>query len=86
MTTGTDRNTDPAVMQAAVLPTPAMARAKNRADTTVVAVVSAIANVRPRLLASISASASLASLWIGPDIAASAMARIRCADPGTIAS
>jgi hypothetical protein len=86
MTTGIDRHTDPAVMHAVRLPTPAAAGAKNTTEAKAMAEVNLIANERPRLLDSISASVSLAAFSMGPEIVASVMASIRRAEPGTILS
>lgn len=85
ITTGTDRHTPPAV-RAAVRPIPATAKAKKTTAASDIAEVSFIANDKPRLLASISASVSLAAFSMGPRTANSAIAMIRSADPGTTAS
>jgi hypothetical protein len=86
MTTGIDKQTDPAVMDAAVLPTPAIPSAKKITAATAMADVNLIAYDKPSLLASISALVSLAAFSTGPEIVISAMARIRIADPGTTLS
>jgi hypothetical protein len=65
MTTGTDRQTDPAVMQAVTLPTPATPRAKNTTAARAMAEVNLIANESPCWVASISAFVSLAAFSIG---------------------
>src|ERR1022692_2383389 len=85
ITTGTDRQTPPAV-SAAVVATPATASAKKAIAQIAIPAVRLMANVRPRLLASISASASLELLASGPWMASSAIAIIRSADPGTTLS
>jgi len=83
MTTGTDKQTEPAVIEAAAFPAPATPRAKKTTAAKAMAAVNRIANERPRLLASISAFVNLVSLSMGPEIRFSVMARIRSADPGT---
>lgn len=85
ITTGTDKHTPPAV-RAAVLPIPATARAKKMMAAILITEVKTIANVIPCLLASISASVTLAVFSIGPLTANSAMEMIRSAEPGTMRS
>lgn len=86
MTTGIDRHTLPAVMHAPVLPTPAIPSAKKTTAAADKLAVSPMANLSPRLLASISAWVSLAAFSTGPATTASAIARMRNAAPGTICS
>lgn len=90
MTTGTDKQTDPAVTHTAAPLSPAtlsaIPRAKNTTAAAAIAVVKRIAKVMPRLAASISALVRLRAFSTGPEIAASVIARMRSADPGTIRS